>query len=191
MAYFALLGLGFIIIEISLLQRFILFLGHPSYALTVVLFTLLAGGGLGSLLSRSVKVPMKGAALACTAVGAMSMIYGVWLPRIFVWALSWPVEARIGLALVLLLPLGVIMGIPLPAAVKSLGKRRSDDLAWAWAINGATSVFGSVLATVLAITFGFTVTAVVGGVAYALASIMARRLGECENPESISVMAVA
>jgi hypothetical protein len=172
-AYFACLGAGFMLIEIGLMQRFVLFLGHPVYSVTVILFTLLLGGGVGSALSRRVgRSPRATIVMAVPAVIAACLIYAAVLPPLFTaWiALSRPL--RIVLSVALLLPLGVLLGMPLPAGVRLLRESRPSLLAWAWGVNGATSVFGASAAILIAMNWGFTRVAVVGAVVYAVGGVV-------------------
>jgi SAM-dependent methyltransferase len=168
-AYFACLGTGFMLVEIGLTQRFVLFLGHPVYSLTVILFTLLLGGGLGSALSRRVGgSPGATIAIVIPLVVAAGMIYATTLPPIFAAWIGLPRAVRILVSVVLLLPLGMLLGIPLPAGVRVLGGR-PGLLAWAWGVNGATSIFGASGAILIAMNWGFTRVAVTGAVVYAIA----------------------
>ena len=181
-AYFACLGAGFMLIEIGLMQRFVLFLGHPVYSLSVILFTLLLGGGAGSALSRRVgKNAATTMLVVIPLVIAAGLAYAAALPSLFDAWIGLPRPARIGLSVALLLPLGVLLGMPLPAGVRVLGTSRPGLLAWAWGINGATSIFGASAAILIAMNWGFTRVATVGAAVYAAAwvigIVMTRRAG--------------
>ena len=172
-AYFACLGAGFMLIEIGLMQRFVLFLGHPVYSLSVILFTLLLGGGAGSALSRRVgKNAAATMALAIPLVIAAGLTYAAVLPPLFNAWIGLPRPARILLSVALLLPLGVLLGMPLPAGVRLLGTSRPGLLAWAWGINGAMSIFGASAAILIAMNWGFTRVANVGAAVYAAAWVI-------------------
>jgi spermidine synthase len=185
MLYFVAVGLGYILVEISCIQRFVLFLGHPTYALTVVIFLLLLSSGAGSLLSRRW--------LSQAARGWVPLVVlfaGIGLNT---WALPRFLEAFIGLAFVLklllsavvLVPLGLAMGMPFPTGLRALAgtgevelpaselgepaNLEDNSVEWAWAMNAASSVLGSVLAMVIAIHFGLNVTLAGGAAAYLLA----------------------
>ncbi len=164
LAYFALLGLGFLFIEIPLVQRLILFVGKPVYALAAVLFGLLLFSGLGSVISR--RAPWRGT-LATLAIVALA--YPVLLPVLFRAALGLPLYARFALGVMSLAPLGVLMGIPFPKGVAWLEHSSPDLIPWAWGVNGAVSVVASVLAALVALSAGFTVVLVVGAACYGLA----------------------
>jgi hypothetical protein len=164
MVYFALLGLGFLFIEIPLVQRLILFVGKPVYALAAVLFGLLLFSGLGSVISR--RAPWRGT-LATLAMVALA--YPILLPMLFRAALGLPLAARFAVGVMSLAPLGVLMGIPFPKGVAWLEHSSPDLIPWAWGVNGAVSVVASVLAALIALSAGFTVVLVVGAACYGLA----------------------
>jgi len=164
LAYFALLGLGFLFIEIPLVQRLILFVGKPVYALAFVLFGLLLFSGLGSVISR--RAPWRGT-LAILMMVALA--YPMLLPRLFQLALGWPAAARFAVGVMSLAPLGVLMGIPFPKGIAWLGRSSPDLIPWAWGVNGAVSVVASVLAALVALSVGFTVVLVTGAICYGAA----------------------
>jgi len=176
LAYFACLGGAFMLIEVALLQRFVLLLGHPVYSLTVTLFSLLLGTGLGSMLSRRVHDEglRTAAALACLAVAAIGLLWASVLPAVVRAAIAAPLAARIAVAVALMLPAGMVMGMPLPAGVRLLAARQPALVAWAWGINGALSVLGATLAVFIAMNWGFSVTLVCGAAIYAVAAALIR-----------------
>jgi spermidine synthase len=174
LAYFACLGGAFMLIEVALLQRFVLLLGHPVYSLTVTLFSLLVGTGLGSAASRRAADATLGrtAALACLGAMAIALVWGNALPFIVRAAVGWPLPARILLAAGLMVPAGLVMGIPLPAGVRVVAARQPELVPWAWGINGALSVLGATLAVFIAMNWGFTVTLICGAGVYASAAAL-------------------
>ena len=165
-SYFAALGLGFLWIEIPLLQRFILYLDQPTYSFATVLFAILVWSGVGSLLSRRIG---RFAPLAVLAAATLALIYAWTLPSMFGATLGLPLWARFGVAVVSLAPLGIMLGIPFPRGVTVLGKRAPQLVPWAWAVNGAVSVPSAILATLLALSFGFSGVMMLAGIAYLLA----------------------
>ena len=177
LAYFSCLGGAFMLIEVALLQRFVLLLGHPVYSLTVTLFSLLLGTGLGSILSR--RVPDAGvrrsAIVACAAVAVVAVLWGSVLPSIVGAAIAWPLGLRIALAVALMAPAGMLMGVPLPAGVRLLSATQPDLVAWAWGMNGALSVLGATLAVFIAMNWGFSVTLLCGATLYAIAALLVSR----------------
>jgi hypothetical protein len=186
LAYFVAVGLGYIVVEIAFIQRFVLFLGHPTYALTVVVFLLLLSSGAGSLASRRwlaavvrVRLP-----LVCivTALGLCVFV----LPRLLHAMVGLPFGAKLLVSTLLLVPLGFAMGMPFPTGLRAMagiprptvGENQESENAveWAWAMNAASSVLGSVLAMVIAIQFGLNVTLACGAAAYLLAFLLAGTL---------------
>jgi hypothetical protein len=165
------------LLEMGLMQRFVLFLGHPVYALTVILFTLLLGGGIGSSVSRRLLgSPQRALLVALPAIILTAVVYAFLLPTLFSYWLGFTRPVRILLSVALLLPLGMLLGMPLPAGIDLLGRRRAELLAWAWAVNGGTSVLGSILAVFTAVLYGFRVVALVGAGVYAIAFLLGLRL---------------
>jgi hypothetical protein len=168
LAYFAALGAGFMLVEVALLQRFVLLLGHPVYSLTVTLFSLLLGTGVGSLLTRRLEIAalQKRARWALVAVAAAAFTGAVALPWIIESAMPMPRGVRLTAAVLLTTPVGVLMGMPLPSGVRLVAMTRPQLVPWAWSMNGAFSVVGATLAIFIAMSWGFSVTFVVGGLVY-------------------------
>jgi hypothetical protein len=164
LSYFAFLGMGYLCVEIPLLQRFILFLGHPAYAMTAVLFALLLFSGLGSLLSRRVRL---GPALVLLPI--LIAGYALGLPVLFKATLAAPLAARLLITLIALAPPGLLMGMPFPKGMALLEQNAPTLIAQAWGINGAVSVVASILAALLALSFGLSAVLVVGAVCYVAA----------------------
>jgi hypothetical protein len=170
--YFGLLGAGFMLIEVALLQRFVLLLGHPVYSLTVTLFSLLVGGGLGSFLSRR----FADEALRRRLIGALAAVVGVALlgalalPAMVRLGIEAPLAGRVAGTALLLIPAGLLMGVPLPAGIRLLSARRPELIPWVWAMNGALSVVGATVAVFIAMNWGFSVTLLTGAACYVLAA---------------------
>jgi predicted membrane-bound spermidine synthase len=178
LAYFAGLGAGFIVLEVSLVQKCILFLGHPVYALAVVLFSLLAFSGAGSYLSGHVSDARLRAALPralLTLVGFV-VLYVLLLSPAFYALVQLPRPWRIAIAVVLLFPLGLVMGMPMPIGVRVLAREAPELIPWAWGVNGAASVMGSVGALAIALLAGFDQAMLVGAAAY-LGALACQRRG--------------
>jgi spermidine synthase len=186
--YFVAVGLGYILVEISCIQRFVLFLGHPTYALTVVIFLLLLSSGAGSLLSRRwLPSTREGWIPLALLVVAIAVTTGV-LPRLLLALIGLPFVAKLGVCAVVLGPLGLAMGMPFPTGLRAITNSGQPELPvsefgepatnedngveWAWAMNAASSVLGSVLAMVIAIRFGLNVTLASGAGAYVLALLL-------------------
>ena len=162
--YFGLLGIGFLFVEIPLMQRFILFLGQPIYAFTAVLAALLFFSGLGSLaaakLSPRSTLPL--------LVGVI-LLYPLGLPLLFGAMLGAPLTVRFLVTCLSLAPLGFLMGVPFPGGLEWLRIRAPGLIPWAWAINGCASVLASILAAMIALSTGFSWVLAAGATAYGLA----------------------
>jgi hypothetical protein len=166
LAFFAFIGLGFLIVEVVLIQRFVLFLGYPTYALSVVLFALLLFTGAGAWLSGRAAEPRRllvGAlsfACAYLAVGAFA------LDPLLDGLLDWGFAARVIATVALLAPLGLALGCAMPIGLGRLSAMYPGGVPWAWGINGVMSVVASVLAIMVALNWGFTVTTLLGLACY-------------------------
>jgi hypothetical protein len=169
LAYFAALGAGFMLLEVAVLQRFVLLLGHPVYSLTVTLFSLLLGTGLGSLLSRRVagEHVQRTTVRALIAIVVATVVAVFALPAVIDIAIPASLEVRMVAAVALLMPLGILLGMALPGGIRVLSTDRQDIVAWAWGINGAFSVVGATLAVFIAMNWGFSVTLLAGALVYA------------------------
>ncbi len=175
LGYFLCLGLGYILVEIGFMQKFVLFLGHPIYALAVVLATLLAASGAGSALSGwgNTRFGFRGFVLRATlALAGLLAIYALGLTPLFHALLGLPLPVRVLVAILLIAPPGLLMGTLLPTGVRVAGAAGSDMVAWAWSANGAASVVGSVLAMSLSMNFGFTIALGIGIAVYLAAPIL-------------------
>jgi len=164
-AYFAALGIGFLFIEIPLMQRFIGFLDQPTYSFAIVLFTILVCSGLGSLVSGRLAGALPQAILALAIVAAL---YPLLISALVEALLGLALPFRLLLAIAVLAPLSFLMGIPFPSGVRIVGNRAPELVAWAWGINGCASVISSVLAMMIALSWGFSWVLVGAGSAYGL-----------------------
>lgn len=155
-------------IEIGLLQRMTLFLGHPSYSLVVVLFGILLTTAVGAFLAERVPTPRLGLAMLGGGAGlaVLAGFYAFALTGVIHGFIAQSLPVRVGLALALIAPAGLLMGTMIPDAIRVLAARQSLLVPWGWGVNGATSVLGSVVSTVVAIYGGFSATFVLGGVVY-------------------------
>ena len=163
--YFVCLGLGFILVELGLMQRFILFLGHPIYALAVVLASLLTSSGVGSALSKwlAARYGLRGGVRRSAALlTAVLLLYAVGLGPLFGALLGLPIVMRIAIAVGLVAPVGLLMGMFLPLGVRAANAHGAGLVAWGWGLNGATSVVGSALSIAVSMHFGFTATLLLG-----------------------------
>lgn len=163
LVYFTGLGLAFMFVEIAFIQKFILFLGHPVYSVTVVLAAFLVFAGLGSRFSARLTTGRAHQSIASrpvlTAVAAITFItiaYLLLLPSLFQHLITLPAAAKVLTSIALIAPLAFCMGVPFPLGLTALAASRPELLPWAWAVNGCASVVAAVLATLLAVHLGFT-----------------------------------
>jgi spermidine synthase/MFS family permease len=175
-AYFFAIGLAFLFIEIAFIQKFILFLHHPLYAVAVVLTAFLVFAGLGShSTARSGGTVTAGKRRARIAIGCIALLglgYTALLGPLFSLLQSWPAGLRILVSTALIAPMAFCMGMPFPLGLAHVGTLRPDYIPWAWGINGCASVLSAVLATLLAIQFGFGAVIILAILLYLLAAAM-------------------
>jgi hypothetical protein len=171
--YFASLGTGFIAVELALLQHLTLLLGHPIFTLSILLFTLLAAGGLGSAYGGERRLWR-----VCLAVAALAAVYAVALPRLVPALLPLPLAARVAVAVFLLAPLGFLMGMPFPRGLARTGRGPFPAPPFYWGLNGLFSVVGSVATMLTAVMLGFTWALVAGALLYVVAALASAALPE-------------
>ncbi|HZU29088.1 MAG TPA: hypothetical protein VFA04_26440 [Bryobacteraceae bacterium] len=173
--YFVCIGAGYILIQVALIQKFVLFLGHPTYALTVIIFSMLLSSGLGSYFSRGI-VSGLGDRLRLVLLG----IAGLIAILAFIAApltqsgVALPLAARMLITVVLIAPAGFLMGMPFPTGLGRLEQTHPRSVRWAWALNAASSVLGSAGAIFLALYLGLRVTLLIGAGLYLGAMLFAR-----------------
>lgn len=167
LTYFAGLGLGFIMIEIALLQRFTLFLGQPVYTFAVILAGLLVFTGLGAYLAnRFSSSPRRSLfwIILCTLV--IVFITAAATPMVFSSTLGWELPWRIAISVLLVAPLGIILGMPFPTGLRIIASEAPALIPWAWGVNGFFTVIGSVGALIFGMAFGFKVVLIIAGACY-------------------------
>jgi hypothetical protein len=173
---FASLGFGFMMIEVALIQKFILFLGEPTTAIAVSLFSLLLAGGIGSLFSKKwVNGKQINAFKVSLIIAVLTVSYIFLLPLIFNAALSYSTLIRFVISFAFISPLGFLMGIPFPTTLGYIKQEFENDAAWMWCINGAFSVLAGVFALVIAMTLGFNAVLLLGALTYAGLFFIGRR----------------
>jgi hypothetical protein len=177
LVYFLCLGLAFIIVEVVLMQRFALFLGHPTYSVTAVLFAILLFSGLGAAWSDR--------KTGTTAELAKPVLY--WLPIAIVALafvvpvvlrelISLPHAARLVIAVALIAPVAFLMGVPFPLGIRAIAATGGKHIPWAWAANGCASVVGSVCAVLGAMIWNFSTMLLLAGAIYVLALALLSRI---------------
>jgi hypothetical protein len=165
--YFALLGCGFMFVETALIQKIILPLENPSYAVATVIAALLASSGVGSLLGH--RFDLLRSPGTTMLIALLIVVYSVSLPAASAAMAPMALPLKIGLVFLLLIPLGLLMGIPFPTGLRALGAADPLLIPWAWTINGCFSVIAPIMAFMLATSAGFTTVLLLGAAAYLLA----------------------
>jgi hypothetical protein len=156
LVYFLAIGLGFMMLEISLMQRFVQYLGYPTFALSVVLMSLLMSLGAGSYLSkRWVGAERRVLPMTVVIVACIVVLYKTGLPLILDRTIGMSLAFRISLTIALLAPLGTALGIFFPLGIRRAAEIHPDLVPWAWGVNGCGSVVASVVSIILAMQFGF------------------------------------
>lgn len=171
--YFATLGVGYMLLEVVLLQRFVLFLGSPTFSLSVTLFSLLFASGLGSFVSGQVKKGRlrKLLLVILPLICVLAIGYVQFLPSLLMVFLPSVVILRTILAFVLLFPLGFLMGMPFPTGLRILGQQFGQNVKWMWGVNGMMSVLGSVLVPAIGILSNLSNAMILGSFSYSVALV--------------------
>jgi hypothetical protein len=186
LSFFGAIGLGFLVLEVVLIQRFVLFLGFPTYALSIVLFALLLFTGLGSLVSPRLGEPRR-ALIAALGIAVILIAVAAFALQPLLRALiELPFALRVAVSVVVIAPFGLALGTAMPIGLRRLAATHPVGVPWAWGINGITSVIASVLAVAVAIAFGFTVATLVALACYlgALAHALFASWPEPGRPEA-------
>jgi len=172
--YFAMLGLGFMFVEITMIQKSIFALEYPAYAVATVLTTILISSGIGSLLSS--RFPKLRTSYLLLALCGLIFIYSLMFSSLLNFISPYPLKLKIPAVFIALVPLGLFMGIPFPMGIKLLGQTDRALIPWAWAINGCLSVLAPILTIMLAMMIGFRSILWLATVAYLLAFVSLRKL---------------
>ncbi len=183
LVYFSCLGAGFIILELTFIQKFMKFIGYPLYTYSLVLFTVLLAAGVGSVSSRRLGVAPTGR-WALPFVGTLSY-GGVFLlthAALFDAALGLPTGVRMAVAAAYLFPIGFFMGMAFPLGILCVERHSHSAVAWAWGMNGLFTVIGGLASVLLSIYVGFTVTELIALGIYAVAFAALARLRRTITP---------
>jgi hypothetical protein len=186
LTYFALIGVAFMLTEVCLIQRYILFLARPVYAFSAVLFSILVTSALGSYCSRKVPFSKDNGGIAgkkslsripvLIVTPVLLLLYALLLQSVLTVAIVWPLWVRCGVTFLTILPLGLMMGMFFPVGIRVLNRHFAHAIPWAWAVNASVSVVGSVLAVLIALSAGFTAVLCVAAAAYGLAGMVLWRM---------------
>ncbi|MBI4682843.1 MAG: hypothetical protein HY757_07055 [Nitrospirae bacterium] len=172
--YFSMLGIGFMFVEVSLIQKTFLVLENPSYTVAVILTSVLISSGLGSMISS--KFPGLKTYYSPLIIAVLVLLYSMIYPILLDALTTHIIKARMIMLAVSIIPLGFFMGIPFPAGIKILGRKKDGLIPWAWAINACMSVLAPILTIMLALVTGFKAVLWVGALAYFLAFIAMMKL---------------
>ena len=165
--YFLFIGAGYILIQVALIQKFVLFLGHPTYALTVIIFSMLVASGLGSYWSRRIIGPHdERLRWVFPAVTVLVIILAVISAPVTGSLVGLPLPVKALLTILMIAPAAFLMGMPFPTGLRLLERAHHESVRWAWSLNAASSVLGSASAIFLAIYIGLRATLIVGGLFY-------------------------
>jgi hypothetical protein len=169
--YFSLIGAAFMFVEITWIQKFILFLGHPLYSVSAIIFSLLVSSGLGSFFSKSLfsqnlKKKLRTSLIVC---GSLILIYILFLPLFFDNVLGFKFSLKIVLTFLIIFPLGFFMGFPFPTGIRILEEEEKRLIPWSWATNAFSSVISSVFALLIALWGGYNLVLFLAAAGYLLA----------------------
>lgn len=183
--YFLCIGVGYILIQVALIQKFVLFLGQPTYALTVIVFSMLIFSGLGSFLSRRI-IGDDDAKLirALAAVAALVAILAFAVSPVTTALVGLPLPMKMLISVLLIAPAGFAMGMPFPQGLARLESFHRPSVRWAWSLNAASSVLGSAGAIFFAIYLGLRETLLLGGLLYLGAVLVVRTTQSIRNQAS-------
>jgi hypothetical protein len=172
LAYFLGLGLGFLMIEISFVQKYVLVLGYPTYSLSVTVCSLLVSAAVGAALSRrGWSRPERFLSLLLGATVGLVVLEGAALPVLREHVLAASLPVRVAMTVLMQFPLGVALGMYFPTGLELLRRLEPRLIPWAWAVNGVASVAATVLAVILAMEIGFSNVALVAAGAYVLGTL--------------------
>jgi hypothetical protein len=176
--YFSLIALGFFFIELPFIQRFILFLHHSTYSLSVILSSLLVFSGVGSYFSDRLFPPRRRVFLSTLVLLAILMGYSLFLNPVMRQMSAQADWLKVSFTILLLAPLGFFMGIPFPQGLSAVKAKAASLLPWAWGINGFFSVISVILAHILAIQWGFSAVLLLAGLWYLAAGALSFQIGD-------------
>ncbi len=173
--FFLFIGAGYILIQVALIQKFVLFLGHPTYALTVIIFSMLLSSGIGSFASkRLVHSSLRRLTIVMMLIVAAVIALSIVVTPVSEGGVALPFPAKVLISVALIAPVGFAMGMPFPTGLTLLERIMPASVRWAWAINAAASVMGSAAAMFFAIYLGLRMTLIIGGLLYLLAWLSMR-----------------
>ncbi|MCP4021522.1 MAG: hypothetical protein GY729_06755 [Desulfobacteraceae bacterium] len=175
--YFALIAVGYFFIEMPLIQKMILFLGHPTYAISLIISCLLASSGIGSLFSKRLfNLSYRIFYVSCIIVFTIG-VYLLFMDHVFDYFMKFDIGVRVLVVVFMVAPLGFFMGFPFPCGMDILKQNQDSTLAWAFGINGFFSVISILVAAILAVIWGFQAVFFLAMAAYLGAGILSLKIG--------------
>ncbi len=175
-SYFSCLGLGFIFLEMVLIQKFTFYFGSPVYSAAFVIAFMLLAAGIGSRVSHGFEASRINIAKVCVAVAAFVLLYLLFLERLFYATVHFDTFLKVLISFVIIFPAGFLMGMPFPLGLGSIGRENPSNVPWCWGIDGCFSVIAASLATLISLNGGFTVILLCVSVLYLTAAISAAAL---------------
>ncbi len=193
LGYFVCIGAGYILIQVALIQKFVLFLGHPTYALTVIIFSMLLSSGVGSFYSRRLLGGSEARLrVLLAAVAALVAILAFAATPLMDAGVAWPLVIRALVTVAAIAPAGFLMGMPFPTGLSLLEELAAPAVRWAWALNAASSVLGSAGAIFFALYLGLRDTLLLGACLYLGALLFASvRTRAAQSPAPVTVPVVS
>jgi spermidine synthase len=176
LAYFGLIGAGFMLVQIPFLQRFSVYLGHPTWTLAVILFGMILFTGVGSALSDRVPTAARWLPVVPLAIAAMLVADTALIQLIVDRSSSWSLAGRTGVVLATLAPLSVLLGLAFPIGMRLVGAASDQATAWLWGVNGACGVLASVGAVAVSMWFGIHRNLWLAALAYVMVALALRAL---------------
>jgi hypothetical protein len=185
--YFLCIGVGYILVQVSLIQKFVMLLGHPTYALTVIIFSMLVFSGLGSFFSRKFVAGNETRLRQVLLLAAVFVAILAFVASVVSNAgIVWPLPLKMMATAMMIAPAAFAMGMPFPSGLSRLQELHPDSVRWAWALNAASSVLGSATAIFLAIYLGLRETLIFGAILYVFASLTVISSRNWSRPLSVS-----
>ncbi len=164
--YFSGIGIGYLFVEMALIQRFVLYFGNTVHAAAVVISTMLLASGMGSYVSSRFQVHRTRLLFILAGVILLLLLGSVLLTPLLLKTIGLPPVSKVLVSLCVLFPAAFLMGIPFPAGIYALAEKSESDIPWAWGINGCFSVVSAALATIVAVEAGFTAVMICAALAY-------------------------
>jgi hypothetical protein len=171
--FFACLGAGYMLFEVGAMQVLNVYIGDPAYSLALVLAGLLVASGMGAALSTRLfsAAPARVIAFSTVFIAAAIIVWLIAIHFLSRQTMQFPLVARAAITLIGLIPVGILLGLPFPTAVRQLEKSNPRFIAWAWGVNGVTSVLASIAAIVVAMRFGFNAVVTIAAATYLLGMV--------------------